>query len=98
MDLRKFVEKPMTRKRRIRMSLTAGAVLLFILYVPYIFGGYIRWEIFPLMCSFTDLAHCPRCDNLHLHFPLLEWLLLSAPMYWGVVALSRDKTGGARRK
>lgn len=86
---REFIEKPMIRKRRIRVSLAAGAVLLFVLYLPYVLGGYMRWAAFPLISFFTDLPHCPHCDNLHIHLPLLEWFLISIPMYWLCMGVAR---------
>ena len=89
MRFREFMEKPLTRKRRIRISLAAAAVILFVLYSPYVFGGYMRWTLFPLISCFTDIPHCPRCDHLAVHSPLLEWLLLSLPMYWVSLALAR---------
>jgi len=63
--------------------------MLFVLYAPYIVGGYVRWAAFPLLSFFTDIPHCPRCDHLALHSPLLEWLLVSIPMYWLCLAVAR---------
>ena len=83
------MEKRMTRKRRIRVSLAAGAALLAILYSPYVFGGYMRWAAFPLVSFFTDIPDCPHCDHLALHSPLLEWLLISVPVYWVCLAIAR---------
>ena len=64
-------------------------MLLISLYVPYIVGGFVRWAAFPLITFFTDLPNCPRCDDLVVHSPLLEWLLLSIPLYWICLAIAR---------
>jgi hypothetical protein len=88
-DFGKFMEKWMTRKRRIRVSLATGAALLFVLYSPYVFGGYMRWAAFPLVSFFTDIPDCPRCDHLAVHSPLLEWLLISVLIYWGCLGIAK---------
>jgi len=87
--LRQIIAWRLTKRRRVRVSLLAGAIVLFLLYTPYIFGGYVRWAAFPLLSFFTDIPHCPRCDHLALHSPLLEWLLISIPMYWLCLAVAR---------
>jgi hypothetical protein len=89
MPFREFIGQRMTRARRVKVALSLGAVILFALYAPYIFRGYIRWALFPVLSFFTDLPHCPRCDHLAVHSPLLEWLLISIPIYWSCLGIAR---------
>ncbi len=89
MHFQEFIEKRMTGGRRVKLALLLGANILLALYAPYIFMGYVRWGAFPLICFFTDLPHCPRCDNLHIHLPLVEWLLISIPVYWLCMGIAR---------
>lgn len=85
----RFIEKPLTRRRRVKLAFSGGAIVLTALYAPYVAGGYMRWAAFPLLSFFTDIPDCPRCDHLALHSPLLEWLLISIPIYWVCLVLAR---------
>jgi hypothetical protein len=71
----------MKKRTRFWVSLALGSAILLVYYAPLLAKGYVKTLFFPLMLTTTDLPHCPSCDHLQMHLPLVEIAFLTAIFY-----------------
>jgi hypothetical protein len=76
----------MKARHRVYLAALVGAAVVLPHYVAQFERGYVGLNYFPLLVGFTDLPHCPYCDNFHLGFPLLEMAAVSA-LVFGIASL-----------
>lgn len=73
-------------RNRLFIAICVASVSDLAYYLVEWWRGYAKMIVFPFVAGFSDLPHCPYCDNTSLHFPLLEIAALSAFAY-GLLSL-----------